>query len=216
MADDWRVTVDFDDEHDGTQLVEWLSAFEFASEERHRLGRRVVVSREGAQVYLYTDAEELAREVEAIVRQGLADQERTAIVSLARWHPVAEEWKDPSVPLPRTEDQLDAEREERLERETEESEEARHAEWEIRIELRHHRETVELARRLEAEGVPLVRRFRYLLVGAVNEEEARELAERLGREVPEGATVHVQPGGEMVWEVTPANPFVAIGGGLGG
>ena len=26
MSDDWRVTVDFDDEGDGTQLVEWLSA----------------------------------------------------------------------------------------------------------------------------------------------------------------------------------------------
>ena len=216
VADDWRLTVDFDDEGDGTQLVEWLSALEFAAEERRRLGKRVVVSRDGPRVFLYADTETLAREAEALVREGLADQRREARVVLERWHPVAEEWKDPSVPLPASEEELEAEREERLEREAEESVEAGHAEWEVRVELPRHRDTLELARRLEAEGIPLVRRFRYLLVGAVNEEDARALAERLAREVPEGATIHVQPSGEMVWEVAPGNPFVAIGGGLGG
>jgi hypothetical protein len=216
MADDWRLTVDFDDEEKGTQLVEWLSALEFASEERHRLGKRVVVSREGAHVFLYADTETLAHEVEAVVHDGLADQKRQAHVRLERWHPVAEEWKDPSVPLPTSEDELEAERDERLEREAEDSAETGHAEWEVRVELRSHRDTVQLARRLEADGIPLVRRFRYLLAGAVNEEQARELAERLKREAPADATVHAQPSGEMVWEVTPGNPFVGIGGGLGG
>jgi hypothetical protein len=216
MADDWRLTVDFDDEDDGTQLMEWLSALEFASEERHRLGKRVVVSRDGAQVFLYVDTETLAREVEELVHEGLADQKREARVTLELWHPVAEEWKDPSIPLPTTEDELEAERGERLEREAEDSAETGHAEWEVRVELSSHHDTVKLARRLQAEGIPLVRRFRYLLAGAANEEQARELAERLKREAPEDATVHAQPSGEMVWEVTPGNPFVGIGGGLGG
>ena len=37
MSDDWRVMVDFDDEGDGTQLVEWLSARRLEAEERERL-----------------------------------------------------------------------------------------------------------------------------------------------------------------------------------
>jgi hypothetical protein len=46
----------------------------------------------------------------------------------------------------------------------------------------------------------------------VNEDEARALGERLRDEAPAGATIQVQPGGEMVWEVAPRNPFVIFGG----
>ena len=52
-------------------------------------------------------------------------------------------------------------------------------------------------------------------VGAVNEDEANELADRLEGEVPEGARVEVEPGGQMIWENVPQNPFVVFGG-LGG
>ena len=54
MADDFRLTIDFDDEHDGTQLLERLDARRFAAEERKRLGDRVIVSRNGGRVFLYT------------------------------------------------------------------------------------------------------------------------------------------------------------------
>ena len=57
-----------------------------------------------------------------------------------------------------------------------------------------------------------MRRHRYLLVGSANEDEARGLADRLQGEAPEGAKIHVEPGGQMVWEVTPRNPFVVFGG----
>jgi hypothetical protein len=114
--------------------------------------------------------------------------------------------------LPRTEAEHEAERERREAREAAESLATGHAEWEVRVELPGHAETVELAERLEAEGIPVVRRFTYLLVGAVNEDEARALGERLRDEAPAGATIQVQPGGEMVWEVAPRNPFVIFGG----
>ncbi len=90
------------------------------------------------------------------------------------------------------------------------------AEWEVRIELASHDDTVRLAERLDTEGIPVVRRHTFLLVGAATEDDAAELAKRLAAEAPKGATVHVQPGGEMIWEVTPPNPFVMIAGGLGG
>jgi hypothetical protein len=133
-------------------------------------------------------------------------------VELERWHPDEQEWKDASVPLPRTEAEREAERERREAREAAESLATGHAEWEVRVELPGHAETVELAERLEAEGISVVRRFTYLLVGAVNEDEARALGERLRDEAPAGATIQVQPGGEMVWEVAPRNPFVIFGG----
>lgn len=214
MQDDWRLTVDFDEEKDGAQLVEWLDAREFAAEERKRLGDRVIVSRDGARVFFYTGSEAHAREVEDLVRAGLESRRTAASVSLDRWHPVEQAWKRLSVPLPRTEQEIAAEHERREAREAAESIATGHAEWEVRIELRGHAETVELAQRLEADGIPVVRRSTYLLVGAVSEDEARALAGRLRGEAPAGSTVHVQPGGEMVWEVAPQNPF-AVFGGLG-
>ncbi len=85
----------------------------------------------------------------------------------------------------------------------------------MRVELPDHDATVELADRLEDDGLPVVRRSRFLLVGALNEEDARSLAERIRREAPEGTRIEVEPGGDVVWEVMPANPF-AIFGGLAG
>jgi hypothetical protein len=212
MADDWRLTVDFDDEGDGTQLVEWLAAFRLEAEERDRLGDRVVVSRDGPRVFLYADAEEVARESEAVVRRELESREAPSRLTLERWHPVEQAWKDADVPLPRTEEELEAERARQQEREAAESRESGHAEWEVRIELPTHEETEALADRLEAEGIPVVRRATFLLVGAANHDDALALAERLRGELPEGARVEVEPGGGMVWEVAPQNPFAVFGG----
>ena len=76
MADDWRITVDFDDEGDGTQFVEWLSARRFESEERDKFGSRVPVSRDGPRVFLYADSEDLARDADGIVRALLSSEGR--------------------------------------------------------------------------------------------------------------------------------------------
>ena len=89
-----------------------------------------------------------------------------------------------------------------------------HAEWEVRVELPDHDATDRLADLLEEQDVAVVRRARYVLVGAVNEDQARALAERIRREAPEGARIEVEPGGDVVWEVMPRNPF-AVFGGLG-
>ncbi len=216
MADDFRLTVDFDDEHDGTQLVERLDARRFAAEERKRLGDRVIVTRDSGRVFFYTGTEAEARSVEEVVRADLESEGKHASVVLERWHPVEELWRDAAIALPATSGQVEEEHERREQREEAEAAETGVAEWEVRIELHSHAETVELAKRLEDEGTPVVRRHTFLLVGAATEDDARELAERLKGEAPAGATVHVQPGGEMVWEVTPPNPFVNVLGGLGG
>ena len=214
MADDWRVTVDFDDEGDGTQFAEWLGALELESEERERLGDRVVVSRDGPRVYLYADSEERARAAHETVSARIDAEGTAAATAFERWHPVEQEWRDASLPLPETVDELEAEHERLQEREAAESLEKGRAGWEVRIEFPSHEETVRLAERLETEGIPVVRRYTFLLAGAANEDDARDLAERLERDLPAGARIEVEPGGGLVWEVAPANPF-AVFGGLG-
>ena len=215
MADDWRVTIDFDDEGDGTQLAEWLAAVDLESEERTSLGDRVIVSRDGPRVYLYADSAEPAREVLRTVSARIEQEGHAAVTSLERWHPVEQVWKDDSVPMPDTPEELAAEHDRFQEREAAESAETGAAQWEVRIELGTHEETVALAERLESEGIPVVRRHTFLLAGAANEDDARQLAERIRGEASGSAKVEVEPGGGMVWEVAPRNPFTFFGG-LGG
>jgi hypothetical protein len=215
MADDWRVTIDFDDESDGTQLAEWLAAVDLEGEQRASLGERVVVSRDGPRVYLYSDSEEPAREVLRTVSARIEHEGQAAVTALERWHPVEQAWKDGSIALPDTAAEIAAEHERFQAREAAESAETGAAQWEVRVELRSHEDTEDLAERLESEGIPVVRRYTFLLAGAANEDDARALAERLRGEAPEGAKVEVEPGGGMVWEVAPRNPFTFFGG-LGG
>ena len=212
LADDWRVTIDFDDEGDGTQFAEWLSALELEREEREQLGERVAVSRDGPRVFLYTDTEERARAVHDTVTARIEHEGQSALTALERWHPAELAWKDASVALPSTEEELRAEHERLHEREAAEAVETGEAEWEVRVELPSHDATVAFAERLESEGIPVVRRYTFLLVGAANEDDAKALAERLQREAPDGASIHVEASGSLVWQVAPRNPFVVFGG----
>lgn len=211
MVDDWRVTVELGDEDEARELIAWLREAKLEPGERETLGDRVVVSRDGPRVFLYADSDERARRVEAIVAARLAHP-AAGRIELARWHPAEQRWEDAAVPLPRTQTEWEAEHERLQAREAAESRASGHAEWEVRVVLPGHEETVALAERLEAEGVPVVRRSTFLLVGAVNEDEARSLADRLTDEAPKGSRVEVEPGGQMVWEVAPQNPFVVFGG----
>ena len=79
-----------------------------------------------------------------------------------------------------------------------------YAPWEVRIPCRSHREARELAQRLEADGFGVVRRWSFVIAGTATREEAEELARSLHGEVG--------PGGELVWEATPGNPFAVFGG----
>ena len=81
-----------------------------------------------------------------------------------------------------------------------------YAPWEVRIPCRSHAEAKELALRLEADGYGVVRRWSYVIAGTATREDAERLARSLHGEV--------EPGGELVWETTPGNPF-AVFGGLG-
>jgi hypothetical protein len=213
VADDWRLTARLT-EDGARRLLEQLREHEADDAVRDRLGGAVAVSGEGNTVYAYASTAEEIHEAEAVVRGLLAENGIEAQVSVDRWHDLEQRWEDESVPLPETEAERETERERLEETEEAESRERGRALWEVRLELPSHGRTRELADRLEQEGLHVIRRWTFLLVGADSEDDARELAQRLQGEAGDAA-IQVEPSGEMIAEVAPGNPF-AIFGGLAG
>jgi hypothetical protein len=193
MGDEWRVEVDLEDQQHGLTLGERLRSLDLDDEARERLGDRVIVTRDGPRMFLYAATEDQAREAERVARDLVAAEGLSAETALTRWHPDEEAWKDPSVPLPSTDEERAAEEE----RHEIAEERAGQHEWEVRVDLPSLRETLDLARRLEDEGLDVHRRWRHLLVGAPTENRAAELADGIRSKAPAEAQVQVEhaPGG---------------------
>jgi hypothetical protein len=190
--DEWRVEVALDRDQHADTLSGALHDLQLDDEARKRLGGSVIVTRDGRFIFVYAWHEESAREAERVVRDIMNHENLVGEVRLTRWHPVAEEWKDAEEPLPDDEAARAEElREQELEGETEAREFGEYP-WEVVIELPHIRDTLPLAKQLRGEGLPVKRRFSYLLVGAPSEDAAIELGKRLEGEVPEGSHVGVR------------------------
>jgi hypothetical protein len=213
MADDFRIAVQFEDEGSLLHFGRSLHEREFEDELREQLGDGVVVSRDGSQVFLYASTPEQAGAAERAAREVLDHLEVEAEVSpVLRWHPVEERWEDASVPLPQTGDEVETERRRRDEQRTKEAQALGYAEWEVRVDLPGHRDAVKLADQLEQEGIrPVVRRWKYLLIGTATQDDARALAERIRAEAPQGADVKAEPSSTIGWETTGGNPFAPFG-----
>jgi hypothetical protein len=191
-VDKWRVEIDLDDPDHGYSLSERLRAHDLDDRARERLSDRVVVTRDDAHVFLYAGAEPAAREAERVARELVEGGGLTGTVSVTRWHPDEETWRDASEPLPSTEQERREEHERHVAAEMREVAEGGDFDWEVRVELERHAHTRQLAERLEAEGLPVTRRWRYLLVRALTEEGARELAQRIEAEAPPGTEARVE------------------------
>lgn len=201
-----------------TQAVELAARLE-RGELEHDLesgaGDRVIVSADQHELFLYAATREQAERSANAVSSLARASGWQAETELARWHPVAEEWEGPDAPLPESPGGIAAEHAGLVARERSESSAEGFSEYEVKIELRSHRDTVALAERLREEGLPCTRRWRYLLVGAPDEDSARVLADRLTAEAPAGSSVVVEASLAAIAADTPANPF-AVFGGLGG
>ena len=192
--DDWRIRIEVEEEERASGFLERLTgnlgseARELASNlESHRLA----VSRDGETVFVYAATRGGAEQALAVVEAELREHGIEARTSqIEHWLDEEDRWDDE--PPGET---------------WEEEELARgYAPWEVRVECASHQEARDLAEQLETEGYRPERRFHYLIVGTASREEAEALATRLHGEV--------EPGGELVYEVEPANPF-AIFGGMG-
>jgi hypothetical protein len=211
VAEDWRVTATVANDGQAQEILEALHERVVNTTLRDELGDRIAVSSDGPHVFLYADTRLAARAANDVLLAVLEEAGATADPQITRWHPIEEQWEDASVPLPDTEDERRAERA-RLDAEDEAVSVATGvAQWEVRIELASHDEAERLADELEAGGRSVVRRSRFLIVGAND----RDDAEGLANDLRSRGTVHVEPSSGAAWQLMPRNPF-AIFGGLGG
>ena len=192
--DDWRIRIEVEEDEHATGLLDRLAG-ELGSEARelaHDLAsHRLAVSRDGDTVFVYAPTRAEAERAHSVVEAELRANGIEARTSrIEHWLDEEDRWDDE--PPGETWEQDEVYR--------------GFAPWEVRVECPSRQEARELAERLEAEGYKPERRFQYLIVGTASREDADALATRLHGEV--------EPGGELVWETTPANPF-AVFGGLG-
>src|SRR5215469_4356821 len=192
-ANDRRVTVRLSEAGQASEAVEHLSAHKVSAEVHQRLGGRVVVGTGGGnEVFLYTRTQDAAAAARQSVADLLAGHGTQAELTIERWHPVAEEWEAAAVRLPQTPEEIQAERRELDAEETSDSLAAGVALFEIRVQVPAHRDAVALAARLRGEGYTVVRRWRFLVVGANNADQAEEFAARIRPEVPAGGVVSIE------------------------
>jgi hypothetical protein len=209
---DWRVSVQLHAGGQAGQAAEHLSTHKVEDEVHKRLGGRVVVGTGGGdELFLYTHTADAAAIAQQSVSQVLASHGMRADYSVERWHPVAEEWEPADVALPDTAAEVEAERKQLDAEETSESLAGGVALFEVRVQLGSHRESVALAARLQDEGYSVVRRWRFLVVGANNADQAAEFAATIRQEAPADAVISTE-------EVGPSRPYtvfeLAAGSGL--
>jgi hypothetical protein len=216
MNDDWRLRVTLPDERAARELTERLEGFDLEHELGTSFSDRVIVSRDGAEVFLYAATRAQAEAAERAIRSLTADREWDPKFELRRWHPVAQDWEDPDEPLPATEDESAAERAELMAEERQESAEQGYPAYEVRVKCASREDASRLAERLRGEGLATVQRGQFVLLGAPDEDSAKALAARVRSEAPSGSDV-VAEGSvpEIVAETpfaTPFNPFAVFGG----
>ncbi len=163
--DDWRIRVEVEEEEHASGLLDRLG-LELGGEARELAKeleeRRLAVSRDGNEIFVYASTREEAEQALAVIEAELRENGIEARTTrIERWLPEEERWDDEPPG------------------ETWEAEELEHG----------YAPSSELADRLEAEGYSVERRWRYVIVGTATEEEARALAERLHGEVQVGGEV---------------------------
>lgn len=191
--DDWRIRIELPDEEGARGFLERLhlarrDAEELADELREH---RLAVSRDEDTVFVYAasamQAEQASRIVEDELRESDWEPKRYLI---EHWLDDEDRWDD-EPQSPDTESEL-------LSR--------GYAPWEVRVECDSLGAADDLADQLRSEGYGVSHTFNYVIAGTRTRAEAVELARRVHGEV--------EPGGELVYEVQPQNPF-AVFGGLG-
>jgi hypothetical protein len=201
-SDDWRVTMSVS-QAPGGQERQPVSLRQVEEDIRRQVGRDIGVGAGEAQIFLYAGTETAAADAERIARDVLAGHGMAAECVVHRWHPIEERWETPDVAMPQTKAEREAEHQRLVDAEAAESLATGIAQWEVRAELGSHRQAVALARKLEGDGLAVVRRWKFLTVGANDEDGARELAGQIRQEAPPDATVKVETAG-MGWPFPPS------------
>lgn len=213
MNDDWRLQIDLTDEGAAGKLADVLRSAELEHELSLDLDKSVIVSYEGETIFLYAGEREQLDRAESAIRRYVDRQGWEAEFDLRHWHKEADEWESPDVPEPTTAADREAEHERLMETEDEETaERGGRAEFEVSAKFPSHKEARDFAEKLKAEGLQPVRRWNYLVVGAPDEDAAKDLAERIRAEAPSDAEVKAEYSLNELWRERPPSPFFWLGG----
>lgn len=211
MNDDWRLQIDVHDNEHASALIEHLDAAEL----KHNLSKlfrdRLVVTRDGARVFIYAGTRTEAEEAQRLVETEARCHKWKLDVDFRHWHPISEEWEDPEKPLPASDGAKVAEREALMRREREEAANHGYPEFEVRVDLPSRRDAVHLAEQFRKEGLLVVHRWRFLLIGSTDEDSASALAKQIQAMLPTGSRVTVEgTWGRASAEPSPS-PFAVLG-----
>jgi hypothetical protein len=192
--DDYRIRVEIEDD-DNDSWLERLG-LELSGEAgdlaKELEKRRLVVSRDDDEVFVYAGTRTEAERARSVIQAALRDLGLSAVTGIVEhWLEDEERWDDEAPGETWEEEEL----------------EHGHAPWEVRVRTRSREQAQRLQEQIEADGYPVIRLYDHLVVGTSSREDAEALAERVHGEV--------EPGGALVWETVPGNPF-AVFGGLGG
>jgi hypothetical protein len=214
VNDDWRLRVTLPERSHTDALAARLETTDM-EQGSNSLHDRVIISRDADELFCYGGTREQVDAAHELI-QKLADEHGwKPAFELRHWHPVAEQWEDPDVPLAEDDAARAAEHAELIEQERKEVAEQQYPDFEVRITCHSHRDAAQLSQKLRDEGVPNVHRASYVLVGATDEDSANALADRLRAEAPEGSEVHVE-GSAAAAYATRGFKWYSLFGGLGG
>jgi hypothetical protein len=197
MSDAWRVTVVFDDPAPAKRAARELSGHEIEAQVRRRLDARVAVAVTDLHLYLCAGTRDSAVAAQAVIRAVLAAHRLRGSMVTHFWDPSIGRWVNAADSVPDDSGLTPVPAKHRYGPAREVAQDTRIAEatglatWEVRVDLPSHHDAVAFARRLKAEGHPPVRRWRHLLVGARNQDEAQALAAAIRAQVPPWAVVSV-------------------------
>ncbi|HXV05906.1 MAG TPA: hypothetical protein VFP23_08410 [Solirubrobacterales bacterium] len=212
MNDDWRLQIDLHEKDRARTLIERLDAQRLQHDLSRAFHDRVIVTRDEARVFLYAGTREQAERARGVVEAEAREHGWTLTVDFRHWHPTSEEWEDPDKPLPENDDARLAEHEALMAREREEAAKRGYPEFEVRVDLPSRHDAIRFAERLRGEGLPVVHRWRFVLVGATDEDSAKALAERIRSEAPAAGRLHVEGTWKVAYAEQPPNPFAVLGG----
>lgn len=101
-SDEYRLEIDLHGALHG--LGDRLRALDLDDDVERRLGERVIVTRDGERLYVYTETAKAALEAQRVVEQVLEEDGLETAVRRRRWNPSERFWQDADEPLAQSDD----------------------------------------------------------------------------------------------------------------
>lgn len=214
MSENWRLAIDVHEEGHARALVDRLEAVELEHDLASSFHDRVFLVRNGAEVLAYAADQTQAGKVSELVTSLAAKHGWELETKLFEWDEGKVEWIETSKELAHDAPHLAA-HSKVIAAERASSLAHGYPDWEVKVECPSHHDVLALVEQLTKENIPTAHRWRYLVIGANDEDSGEQLAARVRKEAPEGTTTTVQGSRQATLADRPANPF-AVFGGMGG